>query len=83
MTRLWLRLASIIPTEVEQALCQVVGTAYPKISDFDRTILMLTHKLGAIGNSDIRNYMDKHPREIGEHLKYLVNQNLLKQDGHW
>lgn len=26
--------------------------------------------------------MNKHPREIGEHLKYLVNQKWLIQDGH-
>ncbi|MDF2867331.1 MAG: transcriptional regulator [Gammaproteobacteria bacterium] len=82
MTRLWLRLASMIPTDVEQTLRQVVGTAYPKLSDFDRTILMLAHKLETIGNSDVRNYLDKHPREIGEHLKELVNKNWLSQDGH-
>ena len=82
MTRLWLRLASMIPTIVEQTLQQVVGTSYPKLSEFDRTILMLTHKLETIGNTDIRNYMGKHSREVGEHLKYLVNQNWLIQEGH-
>lgn len=82
MTRLWLRLASMIPTDVEETLRLVVGSKYSQLTDFDRIILMLAHKLETIGNSDVRNYLDKHPREIGEHLKDLVNKNWLIQDGH-
>lgn len=39
------------------------------------------HLIKTVSNTDVRYYIEKHPREIGEHLKELVQRGWLIQKG--
>ena len=82
MTRIYLPVMSMIPDAVEYELRQLVGDQYTELHELDRIILMLAQRLGAIGNENIQLYRREHPREIGEHLRRLVNQGWLDKSGH-
>lgn len=82
MTRVVLPTASLIPEEIERELRSVVGEKYAGLDELDRVILMIAHRFGAIGNSDIQPYRSEHPRDIGIRLKELVNRGCLEQEGH-
>lgn len=82
MTRVWLPLASMIPSDVEQELRGIVGDAYQGLDELGRVILMLAHRFDEIGNADIQPYRAEHPREIGVRLKQFVEAGWLEKDGH-
>jgi ATP-dependent DNA helicase RecG len=82
MTRVWLPLASMIPSDVEQELRAIVGDAYRGLDELGRVILMLAHRFDEIGNADIQPYRAEHPREIGVRLKQFVEAGWLEKDGH-
>ena len=81
MTRVTMPVANMIPEAVEQELKEIVGDAFAGLAELDRVILMLAHRFGAVGNSDVQPYCKKHPREIGEHLKLLVDRGWLNKSG--
>jgi ATP-dependent DNA helicase RecG len=81
-TTILLPMVSFIPEEVEKDLRQIVGDNYSCLSELDRTILFFAHRLGDISNGDIQGYSQKHPRDIGDCLKRLVNKGWLEQSGH-
>lgn len=81
MTRIVLPTASLIPEEVEKELQAVVGEHYAGLDELDRVILMIAHRFGAIGNSDVQPYRPEHPRDIGIRLKELVNRGCLEKEG--
>ena len=81
MTATQLPVVSMIPESVEQELRQVVGASYPKLDHLERTILMLAHRLGEIGNKDIQRYRNEHSRDIGSLLRKFVATGWLKKSG--
>ena len=82
MTTVALPMISLIPKDVEKELREVVGDNYCNLSQLDRIILVLAHRLGQISNSDIQCYSQKHPRDIGDCLKNLVDNGWLEKSGH-
>lgn len=82
MTRIWLPLAGMIPSEVERELRTVVGSAYGKLDELGRVILMLAHRFDEIGNADVQPYRTEHPRDIGARLKQFVEAGWLDKSGH-
>ncbi|WP_049802547.1 hypothetical protein [Gloeothece verrucosa] len=44
-------------------------------------ILVLAHYLGEINNGDVQCYSNKHPRDIGDCLKHLVDNGWLEKFG--
>ena len=82
LTRVWLPLISMIPEEVEKELRTIIGDAYDSLSEDDRLILVMAHRMDEVGNEDIQQYSRTHPRDIGERLKYLVYQGWLDRSGH-
>ncbi|WP_031434340.1 RNA-binding domain-containing protein [Methylomarinum vadi] len=82
MTQMTLPLISLIPDEIDREIKNIVGSTYNHLSEFDRFILVLAHRFDSISNADIKLHREEHPREIGERLKYLVQQGLLKSSGH-
>jgi ATP-dependent DNA helicase RecG len=82
MTRVWLPLASMIPSDVEHELRATVGDAYSKLDELGRAILMLAHRFDQIGNADVQPYRAEHPRDIGARLKQFVEAGWLERRGH-
>jgi ATP-dependent DNA helicase RecG len=82
LTSIMLPMISLIPEAVTRELKEIVGNDFSSLSEIDRIVLVLAHHLGKINNSDVKRYRSEHPREIGEHLKYLVTRGWLKQSGH-
>ncbi|MEB3180027.1 MAG: RNA-binding domain-containing protein [Nostocaceae cyanobacterium] len=81
LTSVILPMISLIPEEVERELKEIVGDNYCQLTDLERIILVLAHKLGKICNTDVQRYRNEHPKDIGECLKHLVNQGWLKSYG--
>lgn len=81
ITSLTLPLASLIPEAVERELRELVGNAYAQLPELDRIILLLAHRFGEIGNADVQPYCREHPRDIGTHLKSLVDHGWLSRSG--
>ncbi|MEE4381450.1 MAG: RNA-binding domain-containing protein [Pseudomonadales bacterium] len=81
LTTLKLPLASLVPEDVERELRAIVGDAYGDLRELDRIILQLAHRFGEIGNADVQSYCQAHARDIGAHLKSLVQQGWLRQSG--
>ena len=82
MTRVWLPLASMIQSDVEQELRAIFGDAYRGLDELGRVILMLAHRFDEIGNADIQPYRAEHPREIGVRPKQFVEAGWLEKSGH-
>ena len=83
MTIIALPLISLIPEEIEKALRKVVGEDdYRNLSELDRIVLVLAYSVGKISNTSVQYYSDKHPRDIGDCLKKLVDSGWLEKDGH-
>jgi ATP-dependent DNA helicase RecG len=80
-TTVILLMVSFIPEEVDRDLRQITGDDYCTLSELDRMILFFTHRLADISNNTIQQYSQKHPRDIGECLKRLVQKGYLEQSG--
>ncbi len=81
MTRVNLPLASMIPKDIEKELREIVGGDFGSLTELDRIIMMLAHKVGDVTNADIQPYRKEHPREIGDRLKYLLDHKWLERTG--
>ena len=82
MTLVVLPMLSMIPDQVEKELRQLVGDAYPSLTETDRTILVLAHRFRDVSNADIQRYLsDTHPRDIGDRLKFLMDHKWLIRSG--
>ncbi len=81
LTGTFLPIVSMIPEEAEQELRLVVGDAYQQLDELDRTILMLAHRFGEIGNKDIQHYRNEHPTDIGIRLRQFVASGWLEKGG--
>jgi ATP-dependent DNA helicase RecG len=82
MTSVTLPMISLIPKNVEKDLREIVGDNYSDLTELDYIILVLAHQFGNICNTDIHYYNRKHPRDISECLKRLVNNGWLERSGH-
>jgi ATP-dependent DNA helicase RecG len=80
-TTVILLMVSLIPEEVDRDLRQIAGNEYCSLSELDRMILFLAHRLTDISNNNIQQYSQKHPRDIGDCLKHLVQKGYLAQSG--
>jgi ATP-dependent DNA helicase RecG len=81
LTGLWMPVVSMIPEDAEQELRLVVGDAYQQLDELGRTILMLAHRFGEIGNKDIQHYRNEHPTDIGIRLRQFVASGWLEKGG--
>ncbi len=81
-TSLFLRMVSFIPENVEKELKEIVGNNYSNLTELEPIILVITHKLGAVSNTDIQRYRKEHPTDIGRCLKRLVDNGCLEKSGH-
>ncbi len=81
LTTVSLPMVSLIPEEIERELKLLVGEDYSYLSELDRMILLLAHRFGEINNSDIQCYSQKHPKDIGDCLKNLVDKGWLNKSG--
>jgi ATP-dependent DNA helicase RecG len=82
ITAVALPMISLIPEQVEKELTDIVGTDYFNLQELEKIILVLAHKFGKISNTNIQYYSQKHPRDIGDSLKYLVDNGCLEKSGH-
>lgn len=74
-------MVSLVPEEIERELRTLVGEDYKHLFELDRMILMLAHRFGEINNGDIQCYSQKHPKDIGDCLKNLVDKGWLEKSG--
>ncbi|MFN5515448.1 MAG: RNA-binding domain-containing protein [Cyanobacteriota bacterium] len=82
LTHVYLPMMSFIPSTIEADLKGIVGEGYGQLDELDRLILVLSHKVGEVSNLDIQHYRpEQHPRDIGDRLRYLVEQGWLLQKG--
>jgi ATP-dependent DNA helicase RecG len=81
LTQIQLPVVSMVPESVEQELRLVVGEAYRTLDELERTILMLAHHFGEIGNKDIQQHRNEHSRDIGDLLRKFVAAGWLKKEG--
>jgi ATP-dependent DNA helicase RecG len=81
LTGTFLPIVSMIPEDAEQELRLVVGDAYQQLDELGRTILMLAHLFGEIGNKDIQHYRNEHPTDIGIRLRQFVASGWLEKGG--
>jgi ATP-dependent DNA helicase RecG len=81
LTGVWLPVVSMISENIEQEIRSVVGEDYSALDPFERTILMLSHRYGAISNKDIQHYCKEHPRDIGAKLSQFVATGWLIKCG--
>ncbi|WP_353929865.1 RNA-binding domain-containing protein [Okeanomitos corallinicola TIOX110] len=82
ITTVALPMISLIPEQVEKELTAIVGTNYFNLPELEKIILVLAHKFGKISNTNIQYHSQKHPRDIGDSLKYLVDNGCLEKFGH-
>ncbi len=82
LTSVILEMVSMIPKNVETELKEIVGDGYSKLTQLERTILVLAQKSEKISNTKIQKYTSEHSRKIGKCLKGLVNNGYLKKQGH-
>ena len=82
ITKVALPMVSFIPEDIEQELRKLVGDNYRYLQELDRIILLLAHRFGEISNNGIQGFSQKHPRDIGDRLKYLVENRWLQKYGH-
>lgn len=80
-TSLFLRMVSFVPENVEKELKKIVGNNYSNLTELERIILVITHKFGAVSNTDIQRYRKEHPTDIGRCLKRLVDNGYLEKSG--
>ncbi|MGL6341511.1 MAG: transcriptional regulator, partial [Waterburya sp.] len=81
LTTVALPMVSLIPEDIEQELRELVGDNYCYLSELNRIILVLAHRFREISNNDIQGFSQKHPRDIGDCLKYLVDKGWLDKTG--
>jgi len=82
ITTVKLPMISLIPEEIEQHLKTIVGDSYTKLTELDRMILVIAHRLGEVSNSDIQRYRKTdHPTAITERLKALTEIGCLTRSG--
>lgn len=65
----------------KELLRGIVGDAYASLHEIERIILVLAHRFGEVSNTDVQPYCREHPKEIGNHLNFLVVRGWLDKTG--
>ena len=81
LTHVLLPFLSMIPEKINNYLSKLIGEEYQDLNELQRLILIMTHKFSAVKNEEIASYSTKHPRDIGEILKQMVNKGWLISNG--
>jgi ATP-dependent DNA helicase RecG len=83
LIRIMLPILSLVPDDIEQDICTVVGKSeYHAMDEMGRTILLLLQRFGELGNEDIQSHINKHPRDIGSRLSQFSDRGWLQKNGH-
>ncbi len=81
LTTVTLEMVSMIPKNVETEFKKVVGNQYSKLTQLEKTILMLAQQSEKISNTQIQKYTSEHSTEIGKCFKSLVKNGYLEKRG--
>jgi len=72
---------SMVPDFINDDLLQIIGDDYYIADELQRLILVLAHQFAPISNSEISAYSSRHPREIGDKLRMMVQKGWLIPEG--
>ena len=72
---------SMVPDFINDDLLQIIGDDYYIADELQRLILVLAHQFAPISNSEISAYFSRHPREIGDKLRMMVQKGWLIAEG--
>jgi ATP-dependent DNA helicase RecG len=81
LTFVILPMLSMVPDHINNALLDIIGNDYHKTDELQRLILILAHQFAPISNNEISAYSTKHPRDVGEELKKMVQKGWLVSEG--
>jgi len=81
LTFVVLPMLSMVPDHINEELVQVIGSDYHMTDELQRLILILAHQFSPISHSEISAYSTKHPRDVGEELKKMVQKGWLVSEG--
>jgi len=76
-----LRMASLLPTEVVQALEQRFGTAFDQASEVQKLALVAAAVERSVTHARLRSMTDAHPRDVTVALSSLVQRGMLESGG--
>lgn len=76
-----LRMASLLPTEVVQALEQRFGTAFDQASEVQKLALVTAAVERSVTHARLRSMTDLHPRDVTVALSSLVQRGMLESGG--
>jgi predicted HTH transcriptional regulator len=76
-----LRMASLLPAEVVQALLQRFGTAFSQASEVQKLALVAAAVERSVTHARVRSMTDAHPRDVTVALSSLVQRGLLESAG--
>ncbi len=76
-----LRMASLLPAEVVQALEQRFGAAFDKASEVQKLALVTAAVERSVTHARLRTMTDTHPRDVTVALSSLVQRGMLGSSG--
>ena len=76
-----LRMASLLPAEVVQALEQRFGTAFDQASEVQKLALVAAAVERSVTHARLRSMTDAHPRDVTVALSSLVQRGMLESGG--
>ena len=76
-----LRMASLLPAEVVQALEQRFGAAFDQASEVQKLALVAAAVERSVTHARLRSMTDAHPRDVTVALSSLVQRGLLESGG--
>ena len=76
-----LRMASLLPAEVVQALEQRFGTAFDQASEVQKLALVTAAVERSVTHARLRSMTDAHPRDVTVALSSLVQRGMLESAG--
>ena len=81
LTFVVLPMLSMVPDHINEELVQLIGSDYHMTDELQRLILILAHQFSPISNNEISAYSTKHPRDVGEELKKMLQKGWLVSEG--
>ena len=81
LTTFTLRMASLLPSEVVQALQQRFGEAFDQASEVQKLALVTAAVERSVTHARLRSMTDVHPRDVSVALSSLVQRGMLESGG--
>jgi len=81
LTFVVLPMLSMVPEHINKELLQLIGSEYNMTDELQRLILVLAHQFSPISHSEISAYSTKHPRDVGDELKKMLQKGWLISEG--